>query len=293
MRLRSPMLLWLHAAVLALSSVAAAVGRADDPPCRDRVRTLVCDGAWYDCEPYVPRFLAAYDRFPRRVQELFCRLGGISIHAVWMPMAGSSPSSISLSKPVLDEALSASRGVTWLDRLPFAGAHRDSYEIEPGLPSIRITTPDGDPDALYWLLAHELAHVLDGSTQYLISSRPEFYRHSWIKTPVDYRPDPSQRPAFLEPYTYFFTSEPTYDEPAKLAEVYEIMGTRSAFPSFYGMARGPGEDFAEAFAYYLMESQLGARVVAELGDGREIDVMANFKTGRGAEKYELIRNLLQ
>jgi hypothetical protein len=134
--------------------------------------------------------------------------------------------------------------ITWKEQLAFGGSER-FLSNNPALVQIdyRITTSVLKTDGLFYVLVHELGHLIDAKLR--INTATDWPSLSW--TPWD-EPLDETTFAYRDDFCFYGCAKPIPVHRAP--EVYNSL-TKSGFITTYS-AMSPTEDFAEFFAWYVM-----------------------------------------
>lgn len=256
--------------VLAVSALA----HADD--CREKLAQQVClYDPKRDCVPdtearYYPKFQAAYDLLPAKLQAGLCTLKRIQVKG-WMGGA-SAYMWFSFRASVLDQNFNLDTWATWKDQLNFGLPNDNRFTLRPDLPSVRTNLSNETP-ALYFVLLHELGHHLTFTTAGF---------DVWDE--IDKRPE-NRFPHFWDICGYGCVKYniPPSDIPALYRDL-----DRSYFISLYS-AGSHYEDPPDTFAYWMMNEQYpDLEYWLELPNGDRYDVMKKLRSPRMKGKRDVI-----
>ena len=291
---------------------------AQTPDCRARIQPLMClvdqpiESENRPClaggDAYARQFEELYDHLPAVMQAIFCALDVIYVETDFVGSAYADPSGkhsvLGVRKAVLDGGLDLQHWASWKEQLSFGG-NPHSFELRSDLPVVETKSSGEVNDFLYFLIAHEFAHILDGR-----------YRLNRLKPgcpePVDGQPDPE---CLMEEDSWGGIGWSTNFQPKAendfasrsgfcfygcedhalgleaVASAYESLMSHTDFISAYATT-GPWDDFADSLAYYLMHENLHTSYRIDTRQGAVYDVMEKLESPLFAKKREYIQKFL-
>ena len=281
-------------------ALAKTVTHIASDDCRDRIGRMVClvkpirnlfrrsDLLSRTCLPggdtYELTFLEIFDAYPKPLQNKMCGLNRIFIEqSFWASgYAHIKTNAIGVRQDILDKHLSLSDWATWKEQSAY------DYPKDAGLPKVSAHLPLSSSGAAYYIVTHELAHLIGVATGASDLGKQSFADWSWKKAnkravPQGLSPD-WKRPCF---YLCGHKSHAT----TRPQNTYETL-RKSPFISLYATSN-PAEDFAETLTFYVLSRQPGFRYVIQLADGSEIDIREKLESEPMRPKIEYIANMLQ
>ncbi len=295
--------------------------------CREHIRETLCLvdptdnpdlSAPREClaggQDYAPLFERLYDQYPPTLQKVFCSLTQIYIekefygtaYAGLLEDANRQPiggAVVGIRKSVLDENLSLSQWASWKEQLSFGGIS-SSYTTLPGLPQVHSESPQATNDFLFFVIAHEFAHVLDFAnnvnrvTEECVGEgddedcnlHPEsFGAFSWES---ELRALPENEFTQRKNLCFYWCMEEniSFFPHAEMPALYERLDTGN-FISLYAMTQA-WDDFAESVAFYLLDKKLKSTYLLDSGHGARYDVIQKLKSKVFRKKYDYVEDFL-
>jgi hypothetical protein len=294
--------------------------------CRARIHEIVClvdpstdDGQNEDplrrpCLPgsgaYAAPFEQLYDRFPAHLRKTYCGLRRIFIEkefyaTAYAGLTMDSPDGVpngaivGIRKDLVDQPFGLDRWSSWKEQLNFGGDPQ-SYAINPALPMIHSSSQD----MLYYVLAHEFGHIFDFMNHLNRWDDCKFGRDAVTGTCVAARGSWSElgwANIFGQPKAgndfplrkalCFYGCNGNFIDPSRAGELYRGLFATN-FISVYA-ASNPYEDWAEAFAFFTFQHELGATYALTLADGGRFDFIGHLQSAVMADKVNFVAHFLQ
>ncbi|MGI9380228.1 MAG: hypothetical protein ACR2OW_11305 [Methyloligellaceae bacterium] len=210
---------------------------------------------------YVKEMQDIYRLFPEPVNRMMCGLNRIFVEKKFWASgyAHRRTNSIGIQQQLLEEKQSLSAWLTWKERLSFQLPNIENTDIR--LPTIRAEAPGAAGRATYYIVAHELAHLIDLSNGISDIRKGDFSRLSWTVRRRYLRsqtlPSNWERPCF-------YLCRGNKIKAARAPRVYQAL-RKSAYVSLYA-TRNPSEDFADTLTIFLLTQLPGFRYELSLGD---------------------------
>ncbi|MGI9388258.1 MAG: hypothetical protein ACR2OX_12585 [Methyloligellaceae bacterium] len=287
------------------SAFAKTVALIASKDCRDQIGDMVClvkpvqhlfrrsDLLSRTCLPssdtYKSTFLEIFDAYPKPLRNKMCGLNRIFIEqSFWASgYAHVKTNAIGVRQDILDKHLSLSEWATWKERRAYDNP-KASDKADTDLPRVSAHLPLLSNGAAYYIVTHELAHLIDMATGASDLGKQSFADWSWKKAnkrtvPQGLSPD-WKRPCF------YFCGHRSHAT-TRPQNAYEML-RKSPFISLYA-TRNPAEDFAETLTFFVSSKQTGFRYVIHLADGSEIDIPEKLESELMRPKIEYIVNMLQ
>jgi len=295
---------WAGGLLVGLAVMLATAIASERDPCVARVAAMVCVAepvrrllrredildrtCLQESGTYRDLFVQIYQAYPKSLQNVMCRLDRIFIEKrFWASgYAHVKSNAIGVREDVLSRRTSLSAWATWKERLAYLpdGEPRSG---DAQVPTVVATLPGVAHGAAFFVVAHELAHMIDAARRASRVRRGRFgaLAWSWIDDetlrPVGL-PEGWRAPCFYLCGNERYAARRPADAYAKLAN--------SPFVSLYA-TRNPAEDLAETITYtaLLANPAFGYRV--EVG-GRVFDVREKLKSDEMREKVAYANRLL-
>ncbi len=298
--------------------------------CRQKISEVICvvnpakKGEDVDARPclnssheqttlvYAQVFEQLFDHYPWALQKLFCSVQRIFIEKDFFgtayatgltdPNGKFNGAIIGIRQSVLDEKLSLSTWASWKEQLSFGGV-KNSYQLTPGLPNVYTSTPNKQiNDFLYFVVSHELGHVLDFAHKLnkvencSVTKDPDEYPvcdfapESWGAISWKNNQQPKDINDFpLRKNLCFYSCE----KPMSKNDINTLYSDlwKTTYISTYA-ATNPYDDFADSFAYYLMSDRLEFSYVIDTNQGMFFDPLYKLSGVTFSEKYNFIKKFL-
>ncbi|MBC7741072.1 MAG: putative zinc-binding metallopeptidase [Bdellovibrionaceae bacterium] len=261
---------------------------------------------------YAVYFEQIYDKYPPKLQNIFCSVKRIFIEnkfygtayaGAFKNAAGQTVGAMmGIRKSVLDQKLNLSTWASWKEQLSFGGI-TDSYSISPNLPQIITTTSAEVSDFLYFVVTHEVGHLLDfanglnrlsdcksidGSDDL---SDCEVVEGTWGSISWHRTFTPRAVNDFINRTGLCFYQ--CGDKPMAEQDINKTYAdlSQTEFISAYA-SQHVWDDFADSLAYYMMEKNLNTSYVIDTKHGARYDIMWRLKSPQFAKKYQFIQKFL-
>lgn len=287
------------------SEVATAkVAGASPADCRKHIARIVCfvdpvdqvlkrsDLLSRPClaegRAYVPEIVGIYKLFPKPIKTMMCGLNRIFIEKKFWASgyAHRRTNSIGIQQEILDKKQSLADWLTWKERLSFK--IQESKFSPTELPTIYTEAPGVAQRAAYYIIAHELAHLIDMLNGISDIRNGDFTRLSW-RIHRRYIHSLTLPPDWIQPCFYLCRNNKI--ELSKLSEVYRAL-KKSSYISLYA-TRNPSEDFAETLTIYLLSQLPGFRYELNHGNQTITRMNAFWQPKRLREKLTYVELLLK
>ena len=213
-------------------------------------------------DQYSREFQSIYDLFPRVLQQTMCSLDRIFVEKSFWASGYAHPRgrAIGIVQKILEERTSLSEWSTWKERLPFELASVP-LQRPKNLPSVIADAPGAAGRAVYFIVAHELAHLIDLANNLSNIDAADYSRFSW-RVKGRYITRDGLPNGWAWP-CYYLCRRPKIDS-VKIGGIYRDLNS-SPFASLYA-TRNPSEDFAETLTYYVMSQRLDLAFRLKLGN---------------------------
>ena len=253
----------------------------------------------------VTKIKAIAQDFSDPFQKILCGLdkifiideqGGSAFGGYTQDSAGHFHSFLGLYSVVLNKASSLSSWASWKEQLSFGGSS-DSSQISSSLPVIQAEIPGVYSDFLFFVLSHEMGHILDfanhvrtqgcGSETDCEMDSTGFGHFSW-KTLNQIRPssDFSERSRLC-----FYGCHGQFLDWVVSTSIYKSL-YQAGFISLYSSTNS-ADDFAESVAFYNISQIPGVKYRVQTPQGESYYPLSEFQSGILAEKNRFIEKLLQ
>ena len=299
---------WRYALVALLLVQAGTQARAEDgfqqSPCGGTLAAKVClvdpptrsqrgiGDLRRPCLPgsrrYVSTFLRIYTFYPKRLRKEMCRLKRIFVEKSFWASGYADPGgpSVAIRQEILDQNLTLSQWATWKEQLSFKGS-KNAYRSAPGLPFVSAALPLPVSGAAYFIVTHELAHLMDRDIGASKVEPGSFASLSWrAKDEIDAGALTADWPR-----PCFYLCRRGKLKPARVPELYDTL-SRGAFASLYA-TRNPTEDFADTMTFHVLARHPGFRYRVHYGDGRVWDIRRHLDSDALQQKRAFIESVLQ
>ncbi|MGI9384278.1 MAG: hypothetical protein ACR2PO_14090 [Methyloligellaceae bacterium] len=237
---------------------------------------------------YVSTFLRIYTFYPERLRKEMCGLKRIFVEKSFWASGYADPGgpSIAIRREILDRNLTLSEWATWKEQLSFEGSN-GAYRSAAGLPFVSAALPLPISGAAYFIVTHELAHLMDRAFGASEIAPGSFASLSWrAKDEID-----AQALSADWPRPCFYLCRRGKLKPARVPELYATLA-RGAFSSLYA-TRNPTEDFADTLTFHVLAQQAGFRYRVHYGDGKSWDIRRHLASEAMREKMAFIKSVLQ
>ena len=288
--------------VVMTATIATAMGQ----DCRKELAQKVCLTDEYSSQPPTDHcgeetvaskaILAAFDEFPDFLKAEVCKLDRIFVpaHARFTGLTTGSVGAdgkvskvvVFLNGELLSKTLTWSQFLTWKEQLSFGGSQEPGVTRQD-LASYSGWSLRGSDSFVPFIFAHEMGHVLD--LKYGVYER--WAPFSWnmnptgLDTPLPSNEFPHRQGAC------FYQCSGKFIEASSSTEYYQGLN-QSSFVDGYA-ATDPVEDFAETFAFFVMDRSKGAELSLALPGGDRIDLMARFRSQKFADKTSFVARLVR
>jgi len=287
---------------------AAARGTANSDPklrCRQRIARIVClvdpiknvfspaNNSSRPCldrsQFYSEEFQNIYDLYPQALKKTMCSLDRIFVEKEFWASGYAHPRgrAVGILQKVLDQGTSLSEWSTWKERLPFA-LTSDLTQSPEDLPSIIAGAPGVAGRAAYFIITHELAHLIDLANNVSNIDAADFSRISWRGKGQHVTRD-GLPGGWFWPCYYLCRRQKIHS--LNIDDIYRDL-TSSPFASLYA-TRNPSEDFAETLTYYVLSRHPDLLFKLKLGDKTVRDISALSSHEGLREKLAYVELLLK
>lgn len=262
---------------------------------------------------YAVYFEQLHDRFPEPLQKMFCAIDTIYVEKAFFGTAYAgvrrdrdghiTGAIMGIRQSVLDEGLDLKTWASWKEQLSF-GAPTDKHVVKKDLPVIATPGTRGVNDFLYFVVAHEFGHIFD-FTNGLNKTNPkkcskaangddecEMEKESWGALSWETELTPLKKNYFAHRSGLcFYWCDGSSLEASAVPAVYDGLALTS-FISTYATTQ-PWDDFADSFAYFLLDKELRQPYVVERPDGIKHDVVSKLNSKLFAPKKNYIEKFLR
>ncbi len=189
---------------------------------------------------------------------------------------------------ILNSEVSLARWATWKRQLSFGG-FQEAGGYNPtrdDLPQVYSETSHSVNTLLYFVVAHEIGHILDGTNS--LNGGP------WLNLSWQRLSERELTPLFDSQFRsnlFFSSCESGFISRDNVRAAYDGLFGKSNFISLYG-SRHPADDFAESLAYFVMHEYLQASYLIDTKAGQTFDVMQRLLSPAFSSKYNFIRDFL-
>lgn len=293
------------------------------PNCKSKIKTLMClvdpvldnqGSSEREClsggEQYAVDFENLYDNLPVSLQKVFCSLNVIYIEKdlATTAYAGASLDSdgnkdgafMGVNKSILDHDLNLKQLASWKEQLSFGGIQQD-YQITPSLPIIKTSSNTSINDMLFFITTHEFGHILDFSNNLNNFTSCEFKDNnyfcnepksdSWTELSWITNKTPLSKDEFkFRNKLCFYWCNGDHIQGSEISSLYNSIYYNSSFLSIYASI-SPWEDFADSFAYFLLEKHLNSSYIITY-DNVELNIIDKLHSEQFAPKYNFIDDFL-
>lgn len=283
--------------------------------CRANIKSSLCilkkkevgDSNRQECQPgskkYIDLIQNIYDLYPPVLQKMFCSIRSINIEegldstAYAYDLGKSNGVILGIRRSVLDKNLDLQTWASWKEQLSFGNINED-YMSSNTLPVLGVSVLSKVNDFLYYALAHEFAHFLDYANdinQFVdcdieLDSCPTT-SGSWSELSWTSDLDRTQEDTFdgIKDFC-FYSCEEKYLDISNIPELYDSL-YETTFISTYATTN-PWDDFAESFAFYIMDKYLDARIDINTNQGNNYQGMKKLHSKKFEAKYNFIESFL-
>lgn len=262
-----------------------------------------------ESKQYVPDFEYIFDHYPPVLQATFCSLEKIFIDPTltkstaysMTAQAGKFPH-IVIRKDVLDLKTSLADWLSWREQLSFGKNHKH-YNFSEQLPE--VTTNEASdhkvPDFLFWLIAHEMDHLLDFSNRLnamtpckegrcSLPNEDSFAALSWHVVDDRYKNKVMQQDDFYKRHELcFYKCKGSFIKETDIKRLYTELQT-SSFISTYA-ATSPWEDFADTLAFIVLDEYMGKKYQIKY-HGVEYSLSDKLHSKKFKAKYQFVQSFL-
>lgn len=275
-----------------------------DEDCKANVKNVVClvnnadgtDALGRECaegtNKYIPIFEALHDRFPPKLQKMFCAVRKIYVEKTLKSTAYASASGvIGIRQSLIDEKLDLAAWATWKEQLTFGGS-LTSYATKGDLPVFATSSEDNANNFLYNVIAHEFGHLFDFANDLNESDGFKMKAGSWGD--ISWQTFTKPKAEFDFPNRNKVCFYDCGNHPLKkeaIPQIYKDLKEKSNFLNTY-TSRNAYEDFADTFAFYVMFNHTTATYKIDTKQGLAYDVREDFKSDRLKKKVEYIKDFL-
>jgi len=242
-------------------------------------------------EKYIPIFQIIHDNFKPVLQKMFCSLRKIYIEQEsfgtayaqsLMSSDGKSQGAImGFRKSVLDKNMDLAHWFSWKEQLNFGGEKKPTaLSINTKLPHMKIQLKDKNIFAMvYFIVVHEFGHFFDSSNEVnqfdwescldqdddCTSKKDSWSNISWLSNTTTY----SFASFPLRESLCYYSCDKDFIKIDSADELYSNL-EKTAFTTTYA-ATNPWDDFAEAFAFYVTDHDVGMSFDVKLPTGKIFD----------------------
>jgi hypothetical protein len=303
---------FLRSALVGLSLVATIVDPVKagkettdaSANCRDRLEKMICivepvqyafrhkNALGRKCmkgsNRYKSTFIDIFNAYPKRLQTVMCRLNRIFVEKSFFASgyAHFEANSIGIHQDALDKRPKLGDFATWKERLAYS---RPVIEENPeeAHPIVSSRIPLSLPSTAFYIVTHELGHLIDKEIAASAKGAGPFASLSWSEKdnkllrqtlPLNWK-----RPCFYLCRISKYATTPPKSAYAALK--------RSAFVSLAATIN-PAEDFAETFTFYVMSRLPAFEYLIRAGE-LTIDVKRKLTTEILRPKVRYMENLLR
>lgn len=237
---------------------------------------------------YVSTFLRIYTFYPKRLRKEMCRLKRIFVEKSFWASGYADPGgpSIAIRRDILDRNLTLSEWATWKEQLSFTGS--EGGDRSPaGLPFVSAALPLPVSGAAYFIVTHELAHLMDRDIGASKIAPGSFASLSWrAKDEID-----AQALTADWPRPCFYLCRRGKLERSRVPKLYATL-SGGAFASLYA-TRNPTEDFADTLTFHVLARQPGFRYRVHYGNGRTWDLKRHLASDAMRRKISFVESVLR
>ena len=236
----------------------------------------------------------AYMSYPSFLKKEMCSLKKIFIFEELNTTAFSYPDFeeetggfLGLKLDAFKTDLTISKFVTLKDNLNFKNQEENTHSFQ------FVSENKDDHQALFYILIHELGHLMDFS--YGVTSQDWMYNSttSWSELSWKYWGSalPAQSFKNIKKLCFYNCKEENKIESDELEEMYRGL-MNSNFISFYSTVN-PKEDFAESFAYYILIKELDFKIDLIGFNGIAFDLSQKIFSSSYNEKYLFMEDFIK
>ena len=290
--------------------------------CRAKIRSIMClvepaeegqDSEMRLCqtggENYAHFFETLFDFFPPVLRQMFCSLDKIFIEKKFIgtayagilkdPSGNVTGGVMGIRKSVLDEGLDLATWASWKEQLSYGGV-TDSYTPLSHLPMIETSSEMTKVnDFLYFVVAHEFGHILDFTNEInktkncpdllgeQVPPECDMDENSWggIGWATDRRPK-TENDFFNRSFLCFYWCNGNSIASENVPRLYSDL-FKTDFISTYATTQ-PWDDFADSFAYFLMNKNLNTTYLIHTNQGTSYDIMAKLRSPVWNKKFQFL-----
>ncbi len=244
---------------------------------------------------YVPALMAFYDEMPARLRPSLCTLERIFISDGITSTAFASPIMKSLDEAPVGAYIGARKStflnqptvsalVTWKEQLPFGGS-AEFLANDPSLVQINYGLNTGLPaDGLYYVLIHEIGHLLDFANFVSATScGPNRSGSNCVPNPGTFASlswETSSKPLAHAKHLRqgefcYYNCAGLILSPSEGFTIYSSLMTSAFITPYSGM--NSREDFADFFAFNLLWRQRGLNYRIEFPGQGSLDMNRVFE----------------
>lgn len=242
--------------------------------------------------PYIEMIQKAYDHFPPLLQNVLLKLKRIYIESD-MKMGGyaqlyrNSPgATIGLRKLDLDLYENLGKSLSKKEQLSY-GLCDSTEAIDHRLPHYISEERAVVHSYLYYVLAHEIGHLVDWKNGFTNFESSGF----WSETFWECEERPKKDEDFVGRNLFrFYQAKPGDIQETQSSSLYQRL-YESNFISAYGSTNAD-DDFAESFANVVLLKQLKTKLVLSDGKDKTYDIVEKINSKRFSTKKEFIEKIL-
>lgn len=247
-----------------------------------------------------------YDLFPRHLQKMFCHLsrinveddfigsayGGLELEADKKTIRGGL---IGIRSSLLKGDVSLNTWASWKEQTHF-GADPKKIEALPGLPRVIATRGEDPRMMLYFLVAHEFAHIFDfvnGVNQ----TEPCDLEHCPVKAgtygAISFSRHQEPLPQFdfpLRPALCFYFCEGIFIPADRQEELYRDLAKTNFLTPY--TTRYEQEDFADSLAMYTLKKELNLDYKIQVASGALFDITRRLDSTEWLSKKRYLEKFL-
>ena len=244
-----------------------------------------------DSSKYVPALMNIYSEMPEKMRLSLCTLDRVFISdgiqstafasSVTDSMGRTTGGYVGMRKGTFLSQPKSSQIVTWKEQLAFGGSTQ-FLANDPKLVQLdydlKMSTLKSD--GLFYVLMHELGHLIDfnNNINNRMGMQTAWSRLSWSNG----APSPDATFAMQEDFCYYNCT--TYLNARDAKEIYTSL-SKSAFVTTYA-AFSPYEDFAENWAWHMMEMSKSPNYTITIPGEGTIDMNQSFKSNAKVQKKQ-------
>lgn len=285
---------------------------SQDGNCKAVIRKVIClvGTNSRQCQPgseaYAEVFETLYDNLPESLQKMFCSMRNLYVEKefygtayaglVYDALGRTKGVKMGIRKSVLDQRLGLSHWASWKEQLSFGGNPADTYTLTDGLPTIETHTDVPVYDLLYVIVAHEFGHMFDFGN-HINNAAIEHADHSaqlspWSKLSWKWGEQPLPEQDFRgRDGLCFYECHGNSLETSQVLGLYDGLYASNFITSY--AATNPWDDFAESFAFYVVDKMLQMQYTVNSQQDKSYDMIQKLHSDVFAAKYHFVEQLIQ